>query len=160
MAAKIVDIADEIHRELGNPTDLSIPPISYWLTTNLGQLNNLLNLTLTLDEDNLEFSTDLDDQQKVIFKKLYFVHYYNTKVRATLGAASTDSVVEVSSDGARVRKINKNELLSLQKMVYVFCFYDTFKQIFVLRIKQELLQSVYIHKMENNVFVKKMIYII
>jgi len=110
MAAKIVDIADEIHRELGNPTDLSIPPISYWLTTNLGQLNNLLNLTLTLDEDNLEFSTDLDDQQKVIFKKLYFVHYYNTKVRATLGAASTDSVVEVSSDGARVRKINKNEL--------------------------------------------------
>ena len=71
MAAKIVDIADEIHRELGNPTDLSIPPISYWLTTNLGQLNNLLNLTLTLDEDNLELSTDLDDQQKVIFKKLY-----------------------------------------------------------------------------------------
>lgn len=27
-----------------------------------------------------------------------------------MGAASTDSVVEVSSDGARVRKINKNEL--------------------------------------------------
>ena len=46
MAAKIVDIADEIHRELGNPTDLSVPPISYWLTTNLGQLNNLLNLIL------------------------------------------------------------------------------------------------------------------
>lgn len=68
MATKIVDIADEIHRELGNPTDLSIPPISYWLSTNLGQLNNLLNLTLTLDEDDLEFSTDLDGEQKVILK--------------------------------------------------------------------------------------------
>ena len=44
MAIKVVDIADEIHRELGSPSDLSISAISYWLRTNIGQLNNLLYL--------------------------------------------------------------------------------------------------------------------
>ena len=110
MAIKVVDIADEVHRELGSPSDLSIAAISYWLRTNIGQLNNLLYLSLSVDSDTLEFSTDLTDDQCVIFKKLYIIHYYDTKVRSTLGAAGTDSVVEVSSDGARVRKINKNEL--------------------------------------------------
>ena len=38
------------------------------------------------------------------------IHYYDLKIRSTLGAASNDSVIEVASDGARVRKINKNEL--------------------------------------------------
>ena len=42
MAIKVVDIADEIHRELGSPSDLSISAISYWLRTNIGQLNNLI----------------------------------------------------------------------------------------------------------------------
>lgn len=110
MAIKVVDIADEIHRELGSPSDLSIPAISYWLRTNIGKLNNLLYLSLTVDDTTLEFSTDITDDQSVIFKKLYIVYYYDTKIRSTLGAAGTDSVVEVSSDGARVRKINKNEL--------------------------------------------------
>ena len=40
---KIVDIADEIYRELGEPTDNSIPPIAFWIRTNLGTLNNYLN---------------------------------------------------------------------------------------------------------------------
>ena len=75
MAIKVVDIADEIHRELGSPSDLSIPAISYWLRTNIGKLNNLLYLSLTVDDDTLEFSTDLTDDQSVIFKKLYIIHY-------------------------------------------------------------------------------------
>ena len=41
---------------------------------------------------------------------MVFIHYYDLKIRSTLGAASNDSVIEVASDGARVRKINKNEL--------------------------------------------------
>ena len=53
---------------------------------------------------------------------LYYVNYYDLKIRATLGAASNDSVIEVASDGARVRKINKNELsktyASLKKQEY------------------------------------------
>ena len=109
--AKIVSISDEIYRELGDPTDMSIATISFWLRTNLGQLNNLLNISIEIDSTTLELNgTGLTADQAVIFKKLYFIHFYDLKIRSTLGAAGTDSVIEVSSDGARVRKINKNEL--------------------------------------------------
>jgi len=109
--AKIVSLADEIYRELGNPTDMSIATISFWLRTNLGQLNTLLNITTALDDVTLELEgAGLTVDQGVVFKKLYFIHFYDLKIRSTLGAAGTDPVIEVSSDGARVRKINKNEL--------------------------------------------------
>jgi hypothetical protein len=53
---------------------------------------------------------------------MYIVHYYDQQIRATVGAASSDPVVEVASDGSRVRKINKNELsktyISLKKEEY------------------------------------------
>ena len=41
---------------------------------------------------------------------MYYVHYYAVLLRGTLGAASSDSVVEIQTDDTRVRKINKNEL--------------------------------------------------
>ena len=44
---KIVSIADEAYRELASPSDLSIAAISFWLRTNLGQLNNLIDTSYT-----------------------------------------------------------------------------------------------------------------
>ena len=41
---------------------------------------------------------------------MYYVHYYAVLLRSTLGAAASDSVVEIQTDDTRVRKINKNEL--------------------------------------------------
>ena len=35
LTMKVVDIADEVYRELGSPTDLSIPAIAFWLRTNI-----------------------------------------------------------------------------------------------------------------------------
>ena len=90
---KIVSIADEAYRELASPSDLSIAAISFWLRTNLGQLNNLIDTSYTLNADTQELETGLTIEEAVIFKKLYFVHYYDLKIRATLGAASNDSVV-------------------------------------------------------------------
>ena len=53
-------------------------------------------------------------------KKLYNIHYYNLKIRSSLGAAAKDSVLEVTADGATVRKINRNETgkvyLSIKKL--------------------------------------------
>ena len=40
---KVVDIADEIFRELSEPSTLSIPAIAYWVRSNVGELNNYLN---------------------------------------------------------------------------------------------------------------------
>ena len=75
--AKIVSIADEIHRELASPTDLSIASIAFWLRSNIGELNNLLNLDREIIDTTLELNAELTTQQSVIFKKLYFVHYYD-----------------------------------------------------------------------------------
>ena len=158
---KIVDIADEIFRELGEPSTISIPAIAFWIRSNVGELNNRINTTfkivdygpdayefsgsfaspqyepqafnegtgalgLSVDGDNGTASTpaivSIQAEESSVLKKMYIVHYYDQQIRSTVGAASTDPIVEVASDGSRVRKINKNELsktyISLKKEEY------------------------------------------
>ncbi len=110
---KIVDIADEIFRELGQPTEVSIPQIAFWIRVNVGTLNNTINECYDIDENTLEISPDPGLEEKSILKKLYTIHYYDIKVRNALGAASTDPIVEVTSDGASVRKLNRNQTSQL-----------------------------------------------
>ena len=45
---KIVDIADEIYRELGEPSSISIPAISFWIRSNVGELNNRINTSFKM----------------------------------------------------------------------------------------------------------------
>ena len=87
--AKIVSIADEAYRELGDPSDLSIATISFWLRTNLGHLNNMLNIDAEIDESTLELTGELTIDQAVIFKKLYFIHYYDLKIQLLLVKAES-----------------------------------------------------------------------
>lgn len=138
---KVVDIATEIFTELSEPASLSVESISYWLRMNVGELNNHLNTSFRLDESSeinnnidkedrepsafnssLSFVTEIGPEEKAVLKKMYMVHYYERQLRSTLGAASNDPVVEVVSDGSKVRKINKNELsktyTSLKKQEY------------------------------------------
>jgi len=110
---KIVDIADEIFRELGQPTEVSIPQIAFWIRVNVGTLNNTINTCYAIDNNTLEVSPDPGLEEKSILKKLYTIHYYDVKVRSALGAASTDPIVEVTSDGATVRKLNRNQTSQL-----------------------------------------------
>jgi hypothetical protein len=52
---------------------------------------------------------------------IYSIHYYERLFRNALGAASTDSTLEISQNGFMARKINKNELAktyaSLRKQI-------------------------------------------
>ena len=120
---KIVDIADEIYRELGEPTDNSIPPIAFWIRTNLGALNNYLNTAFKIQKPSLEVEQtvvdpDTGDASEVlinekaasVLKKMYFVHNYEKLLRTNITAASADTIIEVADQGSRVRKINKNEV--------------------------------------------------
>ena len=159
---KIVDIADELYRELGQPSSISIPAISFWIRSNVGELNNRINTTFKIVDygsESYEFSgsfispenepqvfnegtgalglsisgetgatsdpviVSIQAEEAAVLKKMYIVHYYDQQIRSTVGAASTDPVVEVASDGSRVRKINKNELsktyLALKKEEYM-----------------------------------------
>ena len=41
---------------------------------------------------------------------IYSIHYYERLFRNALGAASTDSTLEITENGFTARKVNKNEL--------------------------------------------------
>ena len=75
MTTKIVDIADELYREMGEPSDSSIASIAFWLRTNISRLNILINKPYTINEETLEISdTEADPfgiNEKGIFKLLF-----------------------------------------------------------------------------------------
>jgi len=116
MSIKIVDIATELYDELGEPVDISIPTIAYWLRSNIGDLNILINKRFYITEDTLEIAATEDsgdvfgDIEKSIFKMIYGIHFYERLFRNALYAATQDSVVSISDEGSSVTKINKNEL--------------------------------------------------
>ena len=128
---KIVDVSNEIYMELSEPSSLSVPAIAFWIRSNVGNLNARLNTKSDLDTD-FELTPALGLREKDIFKKLYMIHYYDTQLRSSLGAASTDTWVEISSDGTSVRRVNKIqqsqtyqtakkiELEELEKLIHAY----------------------------------------
>ncbi len=109
MSYKIKDISDEIVNTDLEDTSLSIASVSFWLQRNIGKLNNLISTSYTLSS-NLEFSpNNLSEEEKTIYKILYLIHYYNLKIKESLGAGSVDSVVEVTSDSNSVKRTSRNE---------------------------------------------------
>ncbi|MDP2692967.1 MAG: hypothetical protein Q8O88_04985, partial [bacterium] len=57
-----------------------------------------------------DFNPILGDNEAAIFKVMYMIYYYDTKIRENLGAAAVDSVVEISEGGALVRLVSKNNI--------------------------------------------------
>ena len=110
---KIVDIADEVHRELGSLDTLSIPAIAYWLRSNIGAMNNHINTSFEIHVDTFEIvdagGRQITPYETAILKDMYIIHHCDALLRSTLSSASTDAVVELSSDGSTIRKINKND---------------------------------------------------
>ena len=111
---KIIDLADQIFRELGEPTDLSLPAISYWIRSNIGGLNNYLNTTFVIDEDTLEIvnedKKEIGLNESSVFKKMYMIHFYDLKIRKNIGVVETETIISVSDGEQSVTKINKNQV--------------------------------------------------
>ena len=111
---KVVDIADEIFRELGEPTTLSIPAISYWLRSNVGQLNNYIHTEYLVNTSDLEIKTsegvEIAEEEKSILKKMYFIHFYDQKLRTHMNTLDTDTVISVRDGDSSVTKVNRNEI--------------------------------------------------
>ena len=51
---KVQDIAQEIYRELDEPSDLTIPVIAFWIRSNVGELNNHLDTAFKINDTSLE----------------------------------------------------------------------------------------------------------
>ena len=72
---KVVDIADEIFRELGEPSNLAVPVITFWVRANMGAMNNYihesyfidtaLEIVKSVDGSNVE----IGEEEKAILKK-------------------------------------------------------------------------------------------
>lgn len=107
---KIHLIADELFRELGESSSYSIPAIAFWLRNHIGDVNLLIGTEFEIDTDSITILPSIQENEKSIFKKLFEIYYYNKLASQFLGAASQDIVTEVSSDGATIRMVNKNEL--------------------------------------------------
>jgi len=140
MTIKIVDIADELYRELGEPSDISIPSIAFWLRTNLGKLNIHLNKKYSINTLDLEIDAISPDSftiaEKTIFKKLYNIHYYDRQIikligksnalnlinqdtstsgeNITTGSANSDTI-EISENGFSYRKTNSESTSQIYK---------------------------------------------
>jgi len=115
----IIDIADEIYRELGSPTDLSVPAVTYWVRANVGALNNRISTSFYVDETTLEIkqyekndsnTEAIGIDEAAILKKMYMVHYYDGQLRKNLTTIGTDTVLSVTDDGSSVTKVNRNEV--------------------------------------------------
>ena len=104
----VADIADEIFRELGEPEDVSIPSISFWLTSNIGKLNNLIDTAYVIEDE--EISPAIADDEKAIYKLLYIISYYSRQVNKNLGAAAYSTILEVKEGNRTVRRANKNDI--------------------------------------------------
>ena len=102
-------MAQEIYFELGHPSDLSVPAISYWLRNNIGILNNKLNKDIVVNDTTLELDPNLGEAEKAIYKKIYECYFYDLKVKQTLNSINSDSLLEVTDGGGTVRRINRNE---------------------------------------------------
>ena len=114
---KVIDIADEVFRELGEPTTLSIPAISFWLRANVGQLNNYIHTDYSVSATDLEIvfaeeakTTEIGEEEKSILKKMYFIHFYDQKLRTHMTTMDTDTVLSVRDGDSSVTKINRNEI--------------------------------------------------
>ena len=140
MTNKIVDISDEIYRELGEPSDVSISSIAFWLRTNLGKLNILINKKYTINTLDLEVDAISPETftiiEKSIFKKMYNIHYYDRQIikligkssalnlinqdtsssgeNATTGSANSDSL-EISENGFSYKKTNSESTSQIYK---------------------------------------------
>ena len=51
---KVVDIAQEIYMELGEPSSLSMPAIAFWIRSNVGALNNYIDKAFKINDSSLE----------------------------------------------------------------------------------------------------------
>ena len=111
-------IATEIYTELGSPSSLTEVAIEYWLRSNVGVLNNSINTEFSLnsatpveiEHEVCGVVTQIGIDEGAILKKMYMLHYYDQQIRSNISSAGTDAVIEVASDGMKVRKINKTEI--------------------------------------------------
>jgi hypothetical protein len=114
MTTKIVDIADEIYRELGQPDDISIPSIAFWLRTNLGKLNILIDKNYTINQIDLEVEAITPETftitEKAIFKKMYNISYYDRQIINLIGKSRSINLISTDTSTSGINNADSIQI--------------------------------------------------
>lgn len=100
------DLANQVFLELEEPADISVASISYWFQTNLGNLNNLLSTTISIDNETLQIDS-VSKEEENIFKTMYYCYYYRRQGTKRLQTAM--NIIKVREDGREVQVANPNQ---------------------------------------------------
>ena len=117
---KIVDIADELYRELAEPSSISIPAISFWIRSNVGELNNRINTTFKITEygsDAYEFSGSFIDP---VYEPQAFneaTGALGLSVSGNDGVASAPAIVSIQPEEASILKKMYINFLKVKKIL-------------------------------------------
>ena len=117
-------MASEVIDELGITSSPTLSAVILWFRTNYGKLNNAISRNYVVSDDGgsptviyylketFEDGTieEIGYDEAAIYKKYYYLQYYDSAIRTNMGAAAMDAVVEVNSDGMMVRKVSKTEV--------------------------------------------------
>lgn len=136
---KIVDMADEVWRDLGMPPERPIPYIATWFRNNIGLLNVAISTNFWISRITQEIinkyyqnqnftpytgiqcsgitgwvnyceNTCFHNEEKNIFQEIYKVKYYEDFINRLLYSAQYDTIIEVEEGDSHVRKLTKNDL--------------------------------------------------
>lgn len=112
---KIVDIANELFLETGEPDDTSIPAIAFWLRTNVGKLNVIIYEDFLINTSTLEIvdtsGAEIPLLAVAIMKTMYKVYRIELDIRANLTAINNNGIIAASDEGFSIKRINRSELL-------------------------------------------------
>ena len=104
---KIVDIADELYRELAEPSSISIPAISFWIRSNVGELNNRINTTFKISEHGenaYEFSGSFIDASREPQAFNEGTGALGLSISGTNGSTSSPVIVSIQPEEASILK--------------------------------------------------------
>lgn len=112
---KCVDWASNIWRnELSESELISVPSLSAYYRANVGDLNNLIGSSYTLNNEpgtanylelvnNGNINSLIDDGAAQIYKYVYLLSYYSRLVRNFTGVGNYQILTEATSDGGTLR---------------------------------------------------------
>lgn len=116
---KVVDIANHIFIEQGEPSDTSIPAIAFWVRSKVGWLNTILFEGFYVDDATQEVlnadknNAEIPPEAVAVLIQYYKVYDLETQMRSTLTAINANGILEVTDNlgGTSFKRVNRSEVL-------------------------------------------------
>ena len=144
MSIFLTDIANEIYLDLGQPDNTNIPEISFWAKSHIGDLNHLILTSFDIDPITFEIipNASFGQDEKSIYKALYYLKYYDNLIRSTLGAAGIQTTLEWTSDGSTVRKLDRSKIAQLYIQIRKDLYNELKDHVTYYKINRSLSKSI------------------